>query len=358
MYQGKNMQYKMQIEEAHIFDKTDLIFHLYDCLKNNTDIDLSFMPEGPSAEACGLYGLLDKFCNETGYLRNRISITTGNMIESHPVYQIKKSYSGWYEIDIIQEWVANNKWNITYNPEYHFGNFVGLSRWPRLWLSSWLYHHHKNKTLQTFHSSLFGNYVTKSEDGIYDTLGLDLLNQYECDNLNEVISFLENCPITLPEDLEQTKRIKIPKGYPAEEQTTLYPLQVPANLNIVYQYNKIFVDLIVEPNAIGDCFLSTEKIWRCIIAKRPFIVMSNNNHLHNMQKLGFKTFHKWFNEDYDYYIAQDRIKHIQKTVNEISNWNQNSLAETLEDMYNTLDYNYQHFMNLGQKDFQKHFGAI
>lgn len=351
------MPYKMLIEEARIFDKTELIFYLYECLSQKKKIELSFMPEGPSAEACGLYSLLDKFCMETGYIKSNITIVTGNMLEHHDSYNIIKSTGGWYEIKIIQEWVQNNRWEITYQPRYHFGSFVGLSRWPRLWLASWLYHHHKEKTLQTFHSSFACNYRTNKNDGIYDDLGLDLLNQYDCDNFSEVVEFLKQCPIVLTEDLEQTKNIKIPEGYPAAEQTSLYPLQVPANLNIVYQYNNIFADIIVEPNVIGDCFLSTEKIWRCIIARRPFIVMSNNNHLHNMQKLGFKTFNKWFNEDYDYYIAQDRIKHIQSTVNTISNWRTQELAEKLQDMYTVLDYNFQHFMNISRKDFQQHFGA-
>lgn len=357
MFQEKNMQFDLQAEESIIYNKVELLFYLYDSFIKNQDIKISFGTEGVCAEHCGLYKLLDEFCLRTNFQKENITIYNSNMLENHEEYNIVKTVSGWYEIKKLQQWATNNKIEIEYTPKYHFGNFVGASRWARLWLASYLYHNYKDKTLQTFHSGLFSHYRTKPTDGIYDTIELDLLNQYNCDSLPEIINFLQHCPLILPEDFEQTKQIEIPKDHPASDQERIYPLQVPANMNIIHQYNKIFVDIVMEMNTVGNCFMASEKIFRCFIARRPFVVMSNSNFLTNLRKLGFKTFDNWFNEDYDAYIAEDRVKNIKNTINQIAQKSKSQISDILNEMQETLNHNYLCFMNLKYQDLKNNFGA-
>ena len=108
-------------------------------------------------------------------------------------------------------------------------------------------------------------------------------------------------------------------------------------------------------NVSGNCFFVTEKLWRCIIARRPFIVMSNSNYLANLHKLGFKTFDEYWSEDYDLYSIQDRIGQIENILSIISNWSIDTLHTNLNDMQDILDHNYQTFMKLTYSKIQMEF---
>jgi len=54
----------------------------------------------------------------------------------------------------------------------------------------------------------------------------------------------------------------------------------------------------------------TEKLWRCIFYKRPFMLMGSPGQLQTLRELGFKTFENFWNEDYD--KEPDFMKRIMK----------------------------------------------
>jgi hypothetical protein len=346
------MSLNIETEDRYIYKKNQLLIDLFTCHRDGIPIVIDLMPEGPCAHSLGLYDLLDQFCQATSTEPESITIKTANMLEHHDRYNIIKCSQYWFEIPSIQTWWNNNKIDTGNSPTKHFGNFVGRSRWPRLWMSAWLDKYHGSRVLQTFHSSLRCHYRTESDDQVYDWLGLEDLVQNDCDMIKDVIDFLERCPKIIEEDLDAVKSSRI-----IVDQPTHYPLQHPANLNIVRYYKHIFVDVIVEPNMYGNCFLSTEKLWRCILAKRPFIMISNRDHLYNLHKLGFETFHQWWDEDYDGYENQNRIKMVQLQLDQIAEWTQEELELTLFDMRKKLDHNYDVFLSLNDNKFVDVFGA-
>ena len=339
---------KIQSEDRYIYDRDGLLHFLYSSVNENSII-IDFSPEGPCARSAGLYLLLDEFCNNTGYDSHQIEIHTANMIEQHSNYKIVKKPSYWFEISLIQEWIKENSVNT--NSEqliYHFGNFMGRSRWPRLWLGAWLHTNHADKTLQTFHGGFNINYRTEDTDGVYDWLGLEDLHQFDCDIFTDVVKFLEQSPKTIEQDFAVVKNTDV-----VIDQPSYYPLQHPANLNIVHYYKHIFVDIIIEPNMGGNCFLSTEKMWRCIIAKRPFIIMSNRDHLHHLHQLGFKTFWDFWDESYDGFENQTRIKQIQALVDKLSKMPIAQCKEMLYNMNEILEHNYQHFLSFDSETLKQ-----
>jgi len=340
---------KVETEDRYIYKRDELLHFLYQSV-NEDEIVISFVPEGPCATSAGLYVLLDEFCQRTGYNPKQIELHTANMIESHPVYKIVKQAEYWYEIPHVQQWTQEITVKTTPDLKYHFGNFMARSRWPRLWLGAWLYKNHSDKTLQTFHSGFNCNYRTQTSEGIYDWLGLEDLNHFECDIFEDVVEFLKSSPKTIEEDFNILKNTKV-----IFDQPSYYPLQHPANLNIAHYYKHLFVDIVIEPNMSGNCFLSTEKLWRCIVAKRPFIIMSNRDHLHHLHKLGFQTFWDFWDEDYDGYEAQDRIKKIQELVDKLAQWDIAECKKVLYNMNKVLEHNYQTFMSLNFVKLQKIF---
>lgn len=340
--------HKIISEDNFIWQEAELIMYLYKCMTNNTGACLDFYLEGPCAEINGLYRTLDLFCDNTGYPKEKITVRTGNLIEQHPYYKIEKKYEYWYEVKLIQQWIKKNKIKSSEHPTKHFGSFVGRSTWARLWISSYLHTNYKNKTLQTFHSGLQKNYVVPESDGLYDIIGLDNLNRYRYDSWSQVTSFLESCPIIIENDYDSTNAFIAPSnGH--------YPIQYPANMNILNHYRNIFIDIVAETRVDGNLFFATEKTWRPIVAKRPFIVVGPRNFLHNLQKLGFKTFGDFWDEGYDEYSPTDRIKEIEKLIQHIAQWDIKKCWIKLNQMRHILDHNYDRLISLSYNDMKETF---
>jgi hypothetical protein len=343
--------YNISSEDTFIWGETALVMHLYDCLTNDLDIDLSLNLEGICLARNGIYRILDNFCKHNNYDPRRITIYTANMLESHDRFNIVKVPEDWYEVEQIQTWLQDRQLPITNTPSKHFGNFIGRSTWSRLWIASILNAKYKDKTFQTFNSGLQSNYIRK--EGAYDSIGLDDLVSHECDILGEVVEFLKTCPRVIPEDVDYIKTLD---SYITQHSAgDIYPIQHPANLNILKEYNDIFVDVICETRMVGDIFFVTEKTWRCIVAKRPFIVVGNANFLSNLKKLGFKTFSNYWDEGYDYTSIQFRIKHIEQVLATISNWSTQELHHYLEDMQDILEHNYRTFLQLDYQTIKRTF---
>jgi uncharacterized protein YsxB (DUF464 family) len=73
--------------------------------------------------------------------------------------------------------------------------------------------------------------------------------------------------------------------------------------------------------------------------------------------LGFRTFSQWWDESYDQDADLDNgriaIKCIQQTQQRLSKLSTQELEGMYIDMKDTLEYNYQHFIQLKEKDFSK-----
>ncbi len=335
---------KIYTTDFHVHRPEQLMSFLYQCYNKNIDVVVDIHLEGPCCTTIGLYQLLDTFCLITGYAKSRISIITANLIEQHAEYNIVRKSRCWYEVQEIQQWIKTNNYIDNFLPSKHFGNFIGRSTWYRLWIGSQLYKHHCDKTLQTFHSSFSCNYVVPPENGVFDTLELDYLNQFGCDDIQSVIEFLNDCPLIIdPADIVKAQQIK---GYITATNNQCYPLQHPANLMLEDYYRDIFVDIVCETKTLGKSFFLTEKIWRPIIFKHPIILMSSINTLKNLKRLGFKTFDQWWDEGYDDYSDQDRVREILKLVDTLSKWSVDQCHRTLIEMQDVLDHNYQVFCDL------------
>lgn len=339
----------VQTLDRKIWRKDLVTEYLYKCHMDNTPAVIEFSPEGSCAEALGMYRLLDDFCTRTGYPKNQITIITGNVLENHPEYKIKKDVTGcWYELREIKQWLKGKLIPITNNPTKHFANFISRSNWFRLWTATILNKYYGGKTLQTYHYD-----PDKENYNANGYIGLDDLVRYRCDIVEDAVKFINSCPRTI--DIEYLENLENSKDSIFQHENSYYPIQHPSNLNLLQYYNDIFVDVIVEPNISGNCFLVTEKFWRCVIAKRPFILVAPQNHLSNLHRLGFKSFNGYWSEDYDGYTNGDRIKMIESVILEISNWSIEDLHNKLIDMQDVLDHNHQTFMNLLHYDIIKEF---
>ena len=88
----------------------------------------------------------------------------------------------------------------------------------------------------------------------------------------------------------------------------------------------------------------TEKIFKPIVAQRPFILVSAPNNLKYLKSYGFQTFSKWIDESYDQELDPDqRIIKIVNETEKLCNLTRQQLEQMHYDMKETLEYNFNWF---------------
>jgi hypothetical protein len=105
-----------------------------------------------------------------------------------------------------------------------------------------------------------------------------------------------------------------------------------------------FVHVVTE-----TCFWDTkkhltEKIFKPIVSKQPFLLLGCKDNLAYLREYGFKTFSSWWSEDYDQ--CSDPFKRIEMVVqilNDLSNLSNHRLENLLLEMEDVLEHNYNLF---------------
>ena len=88
----------------------------------------------------------------------------------------------------------------------------------------------------------------------------------------------------------------------------------------------------------------TEKIFKPIVARQPFVLLGCANNLRYLRSYGFKTFDAWWDESYD--SIEDPIQRLQavvKIIDDICAMSNEDLTSMLRAMQHVLDYNYNRF---------------
>jgi hypothetical protein len=88
----------------------------------------------------------------------------------------------------------------------------------------------------------------------------------------------------------------------------------------------------------------TEKIFKPIVARQPFVLLGCANNLKYLKSYGFKTFDSWWDESYDRIENPiERLQAVVKIINEICSMTTSELESMLRGMQYVLDYNYNWF---------------
>jgi len=88
----------------------------------------------------------------------------------------------------------------------------------------------------------------------------------------------------------------------------------------------------------------TEKVFKPIVAQRPFMLVAAPGNLAYLKSYGFKTFDRWIDESYD--SEQDHYVRIEKIVGELKRLcalSPSELKQMHEEMQEVLLHNYNHF---------------
>jgi len=123
------------------------------------------------------------------------------------------------------------------------------------------------------------------------------------------------------------------------------------NFNFI---KKSFVYVITETVAEYPYPYLTEKTWKAINYKVPFLMIGGKDSLYQLRKFGFKTFDAWWDESYDSLnTAADRIDSVVGILKDLSKRPNQELYDIRVAMEDILLYNKKHIANVFTNEIEK-----
>lgn len=111
-------------------------------------------------------------------------------------------------------------------------------------------------------------------------------------------------------------------------------------------FKKSFLYVITETVFDNPTQFITEKTFKALINRRPFVILGPCGTLKILHHFGFKTFDSIFDESYDTIInPSDRLVAVANIVNQFTNKSIDELKEICYAIEDILDYNYNHYVN-------------
>jgi hypothetical protein len=100
---------------------------------------------------------------------------------------------------------------------------------------------------------------------------------------------------------------------------------------------------VISEASFGDseetCFIS-EKSFKPILIRHPFIIFGNKHSLQKLKDMGYKTFHPMINESYDNHSTWERLELIVNEINRIKSMSPTERLHWFESMTDILNHNY------------------
>ena len=115
-------------------------------------------------------------------------------------------------------------------------------------------------------------------------------------------------------------------------------------LSAVEQTQQSFVYVVTETCYWEHKCHLTEKIFKPIVSRMPFILVGPAHNLEYLRSYGFRTFGRWFDESYD--AIEDPIERmtaVADLIEEICSYSMRDLEHMLKEMTPILNHNYNLF---------------
>jgi hypothetical protein len=175
------------------------------------------------------------------------------------------------------------------------------------------------------------------------------------------VSFSKQCPVHNNIEssiLNVIKDFNLDKNYIHKELkyiSTIPDLRIDSATGQPIENSSFSIGDILKPmesfvNVVTEtCFWETkkhltEKIFKPIVLKQPFILLGCADNLSYLKDYGFKTFDRWWDESYDQ--CQDpiqRINMVTKILEDLCKLPNDKIQDMLLEMEEILEYNYSLF---------------
>ena len=324
------MQFSVKVVEGSVVNTTDLLSYLLNHREQNI-INLQ-LEDAPALECVRIddidfLNFLEKFCADHSINKQSISLMTENMIQDKSVWPNIKIVPGAYPFEYGK--------NISYvgikDIRKKFGIFIGRASWHRLYLSTILFNRYGDDSLISFWQHLKN--LKQPANLHIDKLLSDMARFCKKDLLEQVTNFVNHLPMHLNEEdrlnNNNTGWINYDRAY-----------------DFIDRYDEIFLDVVCETMHQGRTFYLTEKMARPLLTGTPFVVFGPRNYLQNLRRLGFKTFNDIWDEDYDNREGADRLHHMEKLLDRISQFSLTEMNTILNNIKDILEHNKRVYADL------------
>lgn len=112
-------------------------------------------------------------------------------------------------------------------------------------------------------------------------------------------------------------------------------------------YKKAYWNIVTEtlPEYQKSSLFITEKTFKPIMSKMPFIIFGPPFILKELKNLGYKTFDQYIDESYDNETDTNlRISKIINIIKNLSDMDEKSFQIMYKDLQNIVEFNYNHFV--------------
>jgi hypothetical protein len=143
-----------------------------------------------------------------------------------------------------------------------------------------------------------------------------------------------------------TQLSKIPLGLRIDNADMKYIENDSMTLGPIDKLMQSFVYVVTE-----TCFWETkkhltEKIFKPIVAKQPFLLLGCANNLEYLRSYGFKTFDRWWDESYDtIHDPVQRLRAVVDIIDHLCKLDISTLENMLKEMEDVLNYNHNLFFS-------------
>ena len=169
--------------------------------------------------------------------------------------------------------------------------------------------------------------------------------------LNDIKRFFPKNYQRVTDILTQTKEM-FPLTLNYHDEATA-PMDI---VNNITHFNESYFSLVTETKFLRDlpethdtqldCHLFSEKTYKPIMAKHPFILMSRPGSLAVLRQGGYKTFHPYINESYDdIEDDEDRIEAIIDEVERLSKFTDEEWLMWQENVRHIVEHNFNNLKN-------------
>lgn len=275
-----------------------------------------------------MHSFIDNLCLP----RDCLVLLTGSL-------SIEKDYKSYCESKMISE---NNRVLVLgdYTTLYHmftvvppidFKRFMYLSRRPSEFSAFFTFLFFNNKKIfDNMHISFSATNPYTSEFQVGEQFLKRSLEQFNYDPSEyhtEITEFLDAIPFIL-------------------DTTTFTQGEAISSKDIFFYYYSSDFLIVRETLFRNDTFI-TEKTWKAIEMKKPFILVGSLHTLKYLKELGFKTFDKWIDESYDDETdLQKRAIMIYNEVDKLANLDAVQFRKMIGEMMEIVDYNYYHLKKI------------
>ena len=109
-------------------------------------------------------------------------------------------------------------------------------------------------------------------------------------------------------------------------------------------YPKTFLSLVSESDVDNESIYLSEKTFKPIVMGHPFILVGSKHSLKKLKEIGYKTFDKWWSEEYDNMeLFEQRINAIVEILNDLNTKNFEELIIIREEMQEVIQHNFDLF---------------